>query len=282
MTTTGQNDTNAFRQEVEECAAFLAAHLRATPEILIQLGTGLGELAAALAEPQCFPYAELPHFPKTTAPSHCGQLWLGRLAGRNLAILRGRFHFYEGHSAQRVGFPIRVLSRLGARMALIANASGGLNPAFRPGDIMLANDHINLLPDNPLRGPNQDQWGPRFPDCSAPYDAGLRQGLMASAAALQLPGLRSGVYVCVPGPSLETPAETRYFRQIGGDAIGMSSVPEVLTALHAGMRVAMLSVIANVNDPDAFTPIRIEDIVAAAQAAEPRLRALIHHFIAAS
>ena len=271
-------DKAQFKWQVDDCMAFLESRLPVLPEIVIQLGTGLGELADALENAVTIPYAELPHFPRSTVKSHSGNLVVGTIAGKGVAILQGRFHHYEGYSARRVGFPIRVMARLGARTVLITNASGGLNPDFQPGELMLARDHINLLPDNPLRGPNMDNWGPRFPDCSAPYDAGLREGFLASAAALNLP-LREGVYICVPGPSLETPAETRFFRQIGADAIGMSSVPEVLTALHAGMRVAMLSVIANVNNPDKFQAIRLEDIIAAAQAAEPRLRQLILHFL---
>ena len=278
MPTISPEDMNQFRREVEDCAAFLRKRLPLLPDIVIQLGTGLGELAEALEDAVAIPYAELPHFPASTVQSHGGNLVVGKIVGKGVAILQGRFHHYEGYSARRVGFPMRVMSRLGAKTALITNASGSLNPDFQPGDLMLARDHINLLPDNPLRGPNVEEWGPRFPDCSAPYDAGLRERFRASAAALNQP-LREGVYICVPGPSLETPAETRFFRQIGADAIGMSSVPEVLTALHAGMRVAMLSVIANVNNPDNFQAIRLEDIIAAAQAAEPRLRRLILHFL---
>ncbi|MDO5675401.1 MAG: purine-nucleoside phosphorylase [bacterium] len=280
MTTIDQDNMDAYRQQVEECAAYLAKRLSAPLDLAIQLGTGLGDLAAAMDQPSIFPYTELPHFPKTTVTSHSGNLIVGRLAGKQTAILQGRFHWYEGYSARRVGFPIRVLSRLGAKVALITNASGGLNPSYRPGSIMVVADHLNLLPDNPLRGPNVEAWGERFPDCSQPYDKHLRHLLMESAAALCFTEVTSGTYVCVPGPSLETPAETRYLRLIGADAVGMSSVPEALTALHAGLRVTALSVVANVNDPDNFTPIRIEDIVAAAQAAQPRLRQLILHFLA--
>lgn len=280
MAAIDQDSMEAYRQEVEACAAYLTKRLSAPLDLLIQLGTGLGDLAAAMDQPMVFPYADLPHFLKATVTSHSGNLVVGRLAGKYTAILQGRFHWYEGYSARRVGFPIRVLSRLGAKIALITNASGGLNPDYRPGTIMVVADHINLLPDNPLRGPNVDAWGKRFPDCSQPYDKDLQGLLRKSAAALHFTEVTSGTYVCVPGPSLETPAETRFLRLIGADAVGMSSVPEVLTALHAGMRVAALSVVANVNDPDHFIPIRIEEIVAAAQAAQPRLRQLIQHFIA--
>ncbi len=280
MGTVDQDNVDRYRLQVEACVAYLKKRIEIPLDLLIQLGTGLGDLAEALDQPMVFPYAELPHFPKATVTSHSGNLIIGRLAGKSCAILQGRFHWYEGYSARRVGFPIRVLSQLGTQVALITNASGGLNPAYRPGTIMVVADHLNLLPDNPLRGPNIEAWGRRFPDCSQPYDQKLRRLLVECAAALQYVEVTGGTYACVPGPSLETPAETRYLRMIGADAVGMSSVPEVLTALHAGLRVAALSVIANVNNPDNFTPIRIEDIVAAAQAAQPRLRQLILHFIA--
>lgn len=274
-----QDNMNAYQEQVEACADFLAKSVQAPLDLVIQLGTGLGDLAEAMEEAMVLSYAELPHFPKSTVTSHSGNLVIGRLAGKHCAILQGRFHWYEGYSARWVGFPIRVLSRLGAQIALITNASGGLNPTFQPGTIMVVADHINLLPDNPLRGPNVDAWGKRFPDCSKTYDEKLRNLLLHSAASLQFAEVCSGTYICVPGPSLETPAETRFLRMIGADAVGMSSIPEVLTALHAGMDVAALSVVANINNPDNFVPIRIEDIVAAAQAAEPRLRQLILHFI---
>lgn len=273
------NSMESYQLHVEQCTAWLADRLDKPLDLLIQLGTGLGDLAGAMENAVLYSYDQLPHFPQATVTSHSGNLIVGRLAGKQTAILQGRFHWYEGYSAQSVGFPIRVLSQLGAHIALITNASGGLNLAYQPGTIMVVADHINLLPDNPLRGPNVDAWGKRFPDCSQPYDAQLRSLLLQSAASLELAEVTSGTYVCVPGPSLETPAETRFLRLIGADAVGMSSVPEVLTALHAGMRVAALSVVANVNNPDNFAPIRIEEIVAAARDAQPRLRQLILHFI---
>ena len=179
-----------------------------------------------------------------------------------------------------MALPIRVLALLGARTAIITNASGGLNPSFQPGTIMVLADHINLLPDNPLRGPNVDVWGERFPDLSTPYDPDLRRLALDLAGRHGLPEVCSGTYVCVPGPSLETPAETRYLRLIGADAVGMSSVPEILVALHAGLRVLGLSVVANVNDPDHFQPIRLGEIIAAARRAEPRLQQLLINTLA--
>jgi purine-nucleoside phosphorylase len=269
-----------YRQRVEEAVAFLRERIPELPEVVIQLGTGLGGLAGAMQAATSFAYTEIPHFPQSTVQSHDGRLVFGTLAGRRTAILQGRFHCYEGYAAREVALPIRVLALLGARTAIITNASGGLNPLFRPGTIMVLADHINLLPDNPLRGPNVDAWGERFPDLSSPYDPDLRRLALDLARRLGLAEVCSGTYVCVPGPSLETPAETRYLRLIGADAVGMSSVPEILVALHAGLRVLGLSVVANVNDPDNFQPIRIEEIIAAARRAEPRLQQLLINTLA--
>ncbi|MCI5144150.1 MAG: purine-nucleoside phosphorylase [Candidatus Electrothrix sp. AR3] len=272
-------DLQLHQQQVEEAVAFLHSSLPKTPDILIQLGTGLGGLAQAMEERITIPYQEIPHFPHSTVSSHAGNLVCGSLGGKTVAILQGRFHYYEGYSAQEVGFPIRVLSLLGVRTAIITNASGGLNTSWPPGTIMIFTDHINQLPDNPLRGPNIDTWGPRFPDLSAPYHPALQQLAWKAGKKLELTEVREGVYVCIPGPSLETPAETRLLKQWGADAVGMSSVPEVITALHGGLQVLGLSVVANINDPDNFTPILLEDIVAAAGRAEPKLQKMIVEII---
>lgn len=268
-------DIALHKQQAEESAAFLRARLPVLPQILIQLGTGLGGLAKAMRGSISIPYEEIPHFPCSTVTSHAGNLLCGSLAGKPVAVLQGRFHYYEGYSAREVGFPVRALSLLGVKTAIITNASGGLNPAWQAGAIMIFRDHLNLLPDNPLRGPNVDDWGPRFPDMSQPYSQELRVLAEAAARKLGLDEVCSGTYVCIPGPSLETPAETRMLRLLGADAVGMSSLPEVITALHGGLRVLGLSVVANVNDPDNLAPILIEDIVAAAQRAEPRLQQLV-------
>ena len=269
-----------YQQRVEEAVAFLRERISEPPEVVVQLGTGLGGLAGAMQAVTSFAYTEIPHFPQSTVQSHDGRLVFGTLAGRRTAILQGRFHCYEGYAAREVALPIRVLALLGARTAIITNASGGLNPSFQPGTIMVLADHINLLPDNPLRGPNVDAWGERFPDLSTPYDPDLRRLALDLAGRHGLPEVCSGTYVCVPGPSLETPAETRYLRLIGADAVGMSSVPEILVALHAGLRVLGLSVVANVNDPDHFQPIRLGEIIAAARRAEPRLQQLLINTLA--
>jgi len=266
---------NQYRQQAEEAAAFIRERMAEPPEVVIQLGTGLGELVKAMDVDCSWPYAELPHFPRSTVASHDGNLVVGRLAGRRTAILQGRFHCYEGYTAREVAFPIRVLALVGTRIAIITNASGGLNSVFRPGHIMVLADHLNLLGDNPLRGPNIDHWGPRFPDLSTPYDPQLRQLALDQARLLGMDEVVSGTYVCIPGPSLETPAETRFLRMIGADAVGMSSVPEILVALHAGLRVLGLSVVANVNEHDNFQPILLDDIITAARKAEPHLQQLI-------
>ena len=273
-------DMNRYRQQAEEAAAFIRERVAEPPEVVIQLGTGLGDLAKAMDVDCSWPYAQLPNFPRSTVTSHDGNLVIGRLAGRRAAILQGRFHCYEGYTAREVAFPIRTLALVGTRVAIITNASGGLNPAFRPGHIMVLADHLNLLADNPLHGLNIDAWGPRFPDLSTPYDPQLRQLALDLARRLGLGEVVSGTYVCIPGPSLETPAETRFLRMIGADAVGMSSVPEILVALHAGMRVLGLSVVANVNDPDHLQPILLDDIIAAARRAEPRLLQLIVQILA--
>ncbi len=265
----------SYQEKIEEALAFLKTKIQDKIEVVIQTGTGLDNLAGAVENSVLIPYEEIPHFPSSTVESHLGNLICGQLAGKSVALLQGRFHYYEGYSTREVTFPIRVLSLLGADTAIITNASGGLNKNYRPGTIMVMEDHIYLLPDNPLRGDNPADWGERFPDMSCPYDKDLNKQAIETASQLDINELVCGTYICVAGPSLETPAETRYLKMIGGDAVGMSSVPEVIVAIHGGMRVLGLSVVANVNDPDNFTPILIEDIVKAARRAEPRMQRLI-------
>jgi len=273
------NAEDQYRERVEEAVAFLRFRLPVFPEIIVQLGTGLGELAEALEEKVIIAYGDIPNFPRATVSSHAGNLVVGVLAGKSVAILQGRFHCYEGYSAREVAFPIRVLSLLGAKIFIVTNASGGLNVTWAPGTIMIFKDHINQLGDNPLRGPNVDEWGPRFPDLSKPYDSKLQKLALASASELGIDEVDCGVYICIPGPSLETPAETRLLKQSGADAVGMSSIPEVITALHGGLRVLGLSVVANINDPDNFVPILLEDIVRSAGQAEPKLKKMILNVI---
>lgn len=264
---------------VNECVAFLRNTLPFMPKTVIQLGTGLGDFVKEIDVESVLPYSEIPHFPASTVESHQGNLVLGRLNGEPVAVLQGRFHFYEGYSTKEVTFPIRVLSLLGAKLLLATNAAGGLNPIIAPGSIMAIRDHLNFLGENPLRGPNNDEWGPRFPDLSVPYHPGLIKAALDCASSCGLKNVISGTYVCIPGPSLETPAETRFLRDSGADAVGMSSVPEVLVARHAGMEVLGLSVVSNVNDPDNFQPILLEDILETAARVTPQLQRLIAEIV---
>ncbi|MEZ0343640.1 MAG: purine-nucleoside phosphorylase [Caldimicrobium sp.] len=269
-----------FYQKVKESFEFLKERSPFSPDIIITLGTGLSGLAEACEKDLVIPYERIPHFPRSTVETHTGELIFGKLSGKKVALFRGRFHYYEGYSAKTLTFPLRVLTLFKPRIYLVSNAAGGLNLSFKSGDLMLIKDHINLIPDNPLRGINFEEWGPRFPDMSRAYDEGLRNLFKKVANSLG-EEIREGVYVAVPGPSLETPAETRFLRMIGADAVGMSTVPEVIVAVHAGLRVLGVSVIANVNDPDNFQPILFEEVVKASQAAEKRLTRLITEFLKA-
>jgi purine-nucleoside phosphorylase len=220
------------------------------------------------------PYEQVPGFPLSTVESHAGRLILGRLKGKPVVAMQGRFHRYEGYTLQQVTFPLRVMHALGARTLVVTNVSGGMHPLWPPGDLVLIADHINLLGDNPLIGRNDDRLGPRFPDMSDPYDSRLRA--KARALALQMGiTLHEGVYVAVPGPNLETRAEYRMLRGMGADLVGMSTVPEVIVAVHQGMRVAGLSIITDQCLPDALEPANIEQIIATAMGAEPRLTRLV-------
>ena len=266
--------SRTYQEQVAECVRFIAPRLTAPPEWGIILGTGQGDWAARLEGGSGLAYRELPHFPPATSPSHAGRLSWGHLSGKPVMLCQGRFHAYEGYSLRQVTFPVRVLASLGVKTLIVTNAAGGLNPLFKAGDLMLICDHINLMGDNPLVGENIDAWGPRFPDLSQVYDRGLREKTAAVARRLGI-GLGQGVYVAVKGPSLETPAETRFLRQIGADAVGMSTVPEVITAVHAGLRVLGISVLSNVNLPDAMAPIAIEAIIDTVARAEPQLMQLL-------
>jgi purine-nucleoside phosphorylase len=266
--------SRTYQAQVEECIRFIAPLLAAPPEWGIILGTGQGLWATRLEGGGFLAYEELPHFPPATSPSHAGRLGWGQMAGKRVLLCQGRFHAYEGYSLRQVTFPVRVMAGLGVKTLIVTNAAGGLNPEFRAGDLMLISDHLNLIGDNPLVGDNVDAWGPRFPDMSQVYDRRLREQTEAMARRLGI-GLRPGVYVAVKGPSLETPAETRFLRQIGADAVGMSTVPEVIAAVHAGLRVLGISVISNVNLPDAMAPIAIEAIIDTAARAEPQLVELL-------
>jgi purine-nucleoside phosphorylase len=244
------------------------------PDVGIILGTGLGALAGEIRVEASIPYAELPGFVRPTVESHAGRLLLGTLEGRRVVAMQGRFHRYEGYSLREATFPVRVMRALGATILVVSNACGGMHPLWNRGDLVLLADHINLLGDNPLVGPNDDRLGPRFPDLSAAYDAGLRALARAAALARGIL-LREGVYVAVAGPNLETRAEYRMLRTLGADVVGMSTVPEVIVAVHGGMRVLGLSIITDRCLPDALEPASVEQIIAAARAAEPQLTGVV-------
>ncbi|MEZ0327991.1 MAG: purine-nucleoside phosphorylase [Dissulfuribacterales bacterium] len=267
-----------YQDIITESMGFLSRYISSAPAFCIVLGTGLGGIARAMNVDFEWSYGEIPHFPRSTSPSHMGKLLVGSINDVPVAVFQGRFHHYEGYSAQELTIPVRVMGLMGVKRYIGCNAAGGLNLNLASGDLMLIRDHINLIPDNPLRGPNVDAWGERFPDMSRAYSARFIQMLKKSAEELCIP-LREGIFVAVPGPSLETPAETRFLRMIGGDAVAMSLVPEVIAAVHMGMEVVGISVIANVNDPDNFQPISIEDVIKNAQRANDSLTRLLVHFI---
>jgi len=268
-------DIEEYRAKVDETVAYLEGKISEPLSVAIVLGTGLAGLTASIENKQVISYRDIPNFPQSTVPGHPGNLIFGRLSGKRVAALQGRFHFYEGYSTKELTFPVRVLSLLGANLLVVTNAAGGLNTSFIAGTIMIIRDHLNFIAENPLRGPNIDEWGPRFPDLSEPYDLKLVDTALACAEKLQIDNVSSGIYAAIPGPSLETPAETRFLKNCGADSVGMSSVPEVIVARHAGMRVLGISAIANVNDPDNFKPILLEDILAMSRQIEPSLQKLI-------
>jgi purine-nucleoside phosphorylase len=270
-------------KEIQEAVAFIQAQTRNfQPTTGIILGTGLGALAKEVEVQHEISYADIPHFPVSTVESHAGRLLLGTLSGQKVVVLQGRFHYYEGYSMEQVVMPVRVMKLLGIKQLFVSNAAGGLNPEFAISDLMLIDDHINLLPGNPLIGPNDAKLGPRFPDMYAAYDPTLLARARAAAVALgQNATTQRGVYVAVPGPMLETPAEYRYLRTIGADAVGMSTVPEVIAARHLGLPVLAVSVITDLCYPGQLKPVVIADILAAAAVAEPRLTALMKAVLAA-
>ena len=248
------------------------------PEIGIILGTGLGDLAQALELAVVVPYADIPHFPRSTVESHAGELHVGKLAGRPVAIMKGRVHFYEGYSMQQVGFPVRVLQALGCSTIVITNAVGGMNPDMPAGTIVVTTDHINLMGDNPLIGPNDDELGPRFPDMSEPYSRALVAHAERVALDNKLP-LQRGVFVGVPGPNLETAAEYRFLRAVGADIVGMSLVPETIVAVHGGTRVLAFNVVTDACLPDALHPVDIAAVLAVAGRTAPALTKLITEIV---
>ncbi|WP_299758158.1 purine-nucleoside phosphorylase [uncultured Pontibacter sp.] len=248
------------------------------PEFGIILGTGLGALVNELEVVQSISYADIPNFPVSTVESHSGKLIFGHLAERRVVVMQGRFHFYEGYSMDQVVFPVRVMKQLGVKKLFVSNAAGGLNPSFNTSDLMVITDHINLQPSNPLIGKNLDELGPRFPDMSDVYDEHMVREAMVIAEDADFT-VREGVYVSVPGPMLETPAEYKYLSIIGADAVGMSTVPEVIAARHMGMPVFAVSVITDMCTPDRIKKVVLSDILEAAAIAEPRMTLLIRELV---
>lgn len=268
-----------LKQQIDEAVAAVRARCALEPRIAIILGTGLGMLAERIEVAARINCSEVPHFPVPTVDSHSGEIVLGTLSGKPVVAMAGRFHAYEGYSLQQVTFPVRVAKALGAVSLIVSNAAGGLNPQYKAGDLMLITDHINFMGDNPLIGPNDDSLGPRFPDMSEPYSRDLIE--IAETVALAR-GIRmqQGVYLACPGPCLETRAEYRFMRAIGADAVGMSTVPEVIVAVHAGLKVLGFSAITDECLPDALQAADIEKIIAVANAIEPKLTEIVLECVA--
>jgi purine-nucleoside phosphorylase len=248
------------------------------PEIGIILGTGLGGLVKEIEIEKQMMYSNIPDFPISTLEFHSGKLIFGTLAGKKVVAMQGRLHYYEGYNMQQITFPVRVMKMLGVKTLFVSNASGALNPDFKKGDLMVIEDHINLQPHNPLVGNNQSELGPRFPDMSEPYKHTLIEKALKIAADNNIP-CHKGVYVSVSGPNLETRAEYRYLRIIGGDAVGMSTVPEVIVANHMGLPVFAISVLTDEGFPDDLKPVSVEEILAVASAAEPKLTLILKELV---
>lgn len=265
-------------EAVREATASVRARWQGAPRVGLILGTGLGALAKEIDAQATIPYSEIPYFPQSTVLGHRGQLVCGTLAGQTVMAMEGRFHVYEGYTAAQVTFPIRVMKELGCHYLIVSNAAGGLNPLHRKGDLIVIEDHINLMGVNPLVGPNDERLGTRFPDLIEPYDKGLQKIALAAALAENIVAHR-GVYVAVTGPNLETRAEYRFLRGIGADVVGMSTVPEVLVAIHARLKVLGFSIVTDMCLPDALAPVSHEEIVAVAQEAEIKLRTIVRRVL---
>jgi len=261
-------------ERIQDAVEHVRGESDLVPRVGLILGTGLGDVSGALRGAVKLPYDSIPGFVSSTTESHAGELMLGKVKDTPVVAMNGRVHFYEGYSMEQVGFPVRVMRALGAEVLIASNAVGGMNAQFRAGDIMAVTDHINLMGDNPLIGPNYETLGPRFPDMSEPYDARLLEIVEEIALEERIP-LRRGVFVAVAGPNLETRAEYRMLRAVGGDVVGMSLIPETIVAVHGGMRVLALSVITDECFPDALERVEIQRILAVAAAAEPSLKKLV-------
>ncbi len=267
-----------LRSRIEEAIEGIRKFTDMEPGIGIILGTGLGNLGEKIEERIEIPYGEIPHFPVSTVKGHKGQLIFGKLSGKEVVAMQGRLHYYEGYTMEQLTFAVRVMKFLGVHTLIESNACGGLNPLFRPGDLMIITDHINFFPENPLRGKNDDSLGPRFPDMYNCYDRELVELTEDTAIELGI-RVRRGVYIGVPGPNLETAAEYRMMRILGADAVGMSTVPEVIVARHMGMKVLGISVVTDMGLPDALEPMSHEKILAIAEESEPKLSKLVSRII---
>lgn len=266
--------------QIQKAAALIGERWGMKPHAGIILGTGLGGFVEELSIEATFDYAEIPHFPKSTAVGHRGRLVCGKIGDLPVMAMEGRFHMYEGYPLQQITLPVRLMREMGAELLVVSNACGGMNPYYRSGDIMVIEDHINLMGDNPLIGINDDRLGPRFPDMSEPYDHKLIETALAVARRENITA-HQGVFVAVSGPNLETRAEYRFLRLIGADVVGMSTVPEVIVARHCGLRVVGFSIVTDMCLPDALEEANVEQIIATANAAEPKLRALVRGVLAA-
>jgi purine-nucleoside phosphorylase len=260
--------------QIREAADYVKSKTKLRPEVGIILGTGLGDFAGALEADAIIPYRDIPHFPRSTVESHAGELHVGRLAGCPVAVMKGRVHYYEGYSMRQVSFPTRVFKAIGCGTVIITNACGGMNPNMPAGTISVTTDHINLMGDNPLIGPNDDELGDRFPDMSQPYSRALVALAEKVALELQIP-LKRGVFVGVAGPNLETAAEYRFLRGIGADVVGMSLVPETIVAVHGGQRVLSFNVVTDACLPDALHPVDLPAVLAVAGRTAPTLQRLV-------
>ncbi|HZE97175.1 MAG TPA: purine-nucleoside phosphorylase [Planctomycetota bacterium] len=267
----------SLKARIDEAVRAIGA--TAAPDFGIILGTGLGGLAAAIQVEKKIPYESVPHFAKSTVTSHKGDLVLGTLEGRRVVAMEGRFHAYEGYTMDQITFPVRVLRALGAKALVVSNACGGLNPSYAKGDLMLIDDHINMLGMNPLIGPNDDSLGPRFPDMSRPYDFGYLALAEKIGAEEKIP-VRRGVYVALTGPCLETRAEYRLLRSIGADVVGMSTVPEVIVGVHAGLRILGVSIVTDLCIPETLAPVSVAEIIHTANEAEPKMTQMLKRFVA--
>lgn len=269
---------SALTEKINETLEVIRKHTGENYPVGIILGTGLGGLVKEIQIKHKIDYAELPYFPLSTVESHKGKLIFGKINGKNVVAMQGRFHFYEGYTMQQITYPVRVMKFLGVETLLVSNACGGMNPIYRRGDIMLMLDHINLLGDNPLIGKNEDELGPRFPDMSEPYNLQLIE-LAENVALENKIKIHKGVYVAVSGPNLETKAEYRFLRAIGADVVGMSTIPENIVANHMGMRVLGFSIITDECFPDSLKPAVLEEIIHAAMTAEPKMTLLMKEVI---